>query len=82
MNPTVDIILLDVHMPDMNGFEVCKRIKAKPMLKDIPIVFVSSTVEFEEGRIQAKGAGGEDLYRAPVEPVSFVGALRKLLRRS
>lgn len=80
-NPALDVILMDVHMPDLNGYEVCKRIKAKPLMKDIPIVFVSSTVDVEEGRLRAKAAGGEELYKAPVDPRTFVGIIRKLIGR-
>lgn len=80
-NPALDVILMDVHMPDLNGYEVCKRIKAKPLMKNIPIVFVSSTAELEEGRERAKAAGGEEMYKAPVDPPTFVGILRKLIGR-
>lgn len=80
-HPAFDVILLDVHMPDMNGFEVCKRLKAKPLMKHIPVVFVSSTMELEEGRLHAKSAGAEEMYQAPVDPNIFIAALRKLIRR-
>ena len=80
-HPAFDVILLDVHMPDMNGFEVCKRLKAKPLMKHIPVVFVSSTVEIEEGRVHAKDAGAEELYKSPVDPNLFIKALRKLIKR-
>jgi CheY-like chemotaxis protein len=79
--PSLAIILLDVHMPDMNGFEVCKRLKSKPMMKHIPVVFVSSTMDEAEGRIQAKAAGAEELYKSPVDPKSFVGDILQLVAR-
>lgn len=47
-----DLILLDIMMPDMDGYETCRRIKAHPQLKDIPIVFVSALTE-----IQAEALG-------------------------
>ena len=37
-----DLILLDINMPEMNGFEVCKRLKADEVLKDIPVIFISA----------------------------------------
>jgi CheY-like chemotaxis protein len=80
--PRLDVILMDVHMPDMNGFEVCKRLKSRPLLKRIPVVFVSSTMELEQGRIFAKSAGGEEMYQAPVEPRAFIEMLRKLIGRN
>jgi CheY-like chemotaxis protein len=80
--PGLAIILLDVHMPDINGFEVCKRLKSKPTLKHIPVVFVSSTMDEDEGRIRAKSAGAEDLYKAPVDPKSFVGRILQLIAKA
>ncbi len=46
--PRPDIIFLDVYMPNMNGFEVCKRLKNDDTTKDIPVVFVSSAVDIKE----------------------------------
>jgi CheY-like chemotaxis protein len=80
-HPAFDVILLDVNMPDMNGFEVCKRLKAKPLMKHIPVVLVSATAELEEGRIRAKSAGAEELYQSPIDPGIFISALRKLIHR-
>jgi CheY-like chemotaxis protein len=50
-------ILLDVNMPDLDGFTVCKRLKRDPSTASIPIVFVSSTVPFEEGERRAMESG-------------------------
>ena len=41
----VDLILLDVVMPEMDGYEVCKRLKADPVTKNIPVIFVTSMSE-------------------------------------
>ena len=81
-HPAFDIILLDVHMPDMNGFEVCKRLKQKPLMKHIPVLFVTSTMDEEEGRIRAKTAGAEDLYKAPVDAAALLSAIHKLIARN
>lgn len=79
--PGLAVILLDVHMPDMNGFEVCKRLKSKPMMKHIPVVFVSSSMDEDEGRLRAKAAGAEDLYKAPVDPKAFICDILQLVAR-
>ncbi len=42
-----DLILLDIMMPEMDGYEVCRRIKAEPRLQDIPIIFVTAKVDVD-----------------------------------
>jgi len=51
-----DVILLDIIMPEMSGFEVCKTLKSDKSMVDIPIVFVTSTTGDKEGRIRALNA--------------------------
>jgi putative two-component system response regulator len=45
---TIDIILLDVMMPDMDGFETCQRLKENPLTRDIPVIFVTASGEVED----------------------------------
>ncbi len=59
-----DLILLDIMMPDMNGFEVCERIKNHDTLRDIPILFISALSETKD-KIQAFAAGGVDYVTKP-----------------
>ena len=54
-----DLILLDINMPEMNGFEVCKRLKADEMLKDIPVIFISALTETAD-KVKAFAVGGVD----------------------
>lgn len=63
---TPDLILLDVKMPDMDGFEVCRRLKADERNRDIPVLFISAMGEIAE---KAKGfeAGGVDYITKPFE---------------
>ena len=59
-----DLILLDIMMPDMDGFEVCKRIKANPTLSDVPVIFISalnSTTDI----VKALSTGGADYITKP-----------------
>jgi len=62
-----DLILLDVMMPDMNGFQVCRSLKLDPKLRNIPVIFVTSMNEIED---EAKGfeAGCVDYITKPVSP--------------
>jgi signal transduction histidine kinase len=59
-----DIILLDVNMPEMDGYEVCARLKADPRLADIPVLFVSALGEVWD-KVRAFEAGGVDYVTKP-----------------
>jgi len=59
-----DIILLDIHMPEMDGFEVCRRLKADPALADIPVLFISALSETED-KVRAFAEGGQDYITKP-----------------
>ena len=78
-----DLITLDVNLPDMDGFQVCRRIKANPATTHIPILHVSSTFVDPRSRVQGL-EGGADAYLAePIdraELVATVGALLRLKR--
>ncbi|NTW98556.1 MAG: response regulator [Geobacteraceae bacterium] len=62
---TPDLILLDVMMPDINGFDVCKIIKANPSFIDIPVIFLTA-MDTEEGAHQGLDIGGTDYLTKPV----------------
>lgn len=59
-----DLILLDIKMPNIDGFEVCKRLKANPETRAIPIIFISALNE-TEGKVDAFQAGGVDYITKP-----------------
>ena len=61
-----DIILLDILMPEMDGFEVCKRLKADEVLKNIPILFISALSE-QKDKLRAFEAGGVDYVTKPFQ---------------
>jgi signal transduction histidine kinase len=61
-----DLILLDINMPEMNGFEVCERLKADAALKDIPVIFISALTETED-KVKAFAAGGVDYVSKPFQ---------------
>ena len=75
-----DLIILDVRLPDVDGFEVCRRVKRDPRTADIPVLHLSAT--FTTGGDKAAGLdGGADAYLVrPVEPVELVATVRALLR--
>ncbi|HEU5069872.1 MAG TPA: response regulator [Verrucomicrobiae bacterium] len=75
-----DLFLLDVEMPDLNGFELCKQIRALPGYARTPVIFVTSHADFEH-RSQSILSGGNDLISKPVLPIELtVKAITHLLR--
>lgn len=66
-----DLVLLDIRMPDMNGYEVCERLKADARTRDIPIIFISALDAIED-KVRAFAVGGVDYVTKPfqVEEVS------------
>ena len=75
-----DLITLDVNLPDINGFQVCRRIKADPATAHIPILHVSSTFVDPESRVQGL-EGGADAYLAePIDRAELVATIGALLR--
>jgi putative two-component system response regulator len=63
-NDPPDLILLDVMMPGIDGYEVCRRLKANEKLKDIPVIFLSALDEAED-KVRAFAAGGVDYVTKP-----------------
>jgi len=61
-----DLILLDINMPEMNGYEVCERLKADEKLKEIPIIFISALNETMD-KVKAFGVGGVDYVTKPFQ---------------
>ncbi|MFZ4441288.1 MAG: HD-GYP domain-containing protein [Syntrophales bacterium] len=61
-----DLILLDIQMPEMDGFEVCKRLKANVALAEIPVIFISALTETED-KVKAFAVGGVDYVSKPFQ---------------
>jgi PAS domain S-box-containing protein len=61
-----DLILLDINMPGMSGYDVCKRVKEDPKLKDIPVLFISALSETAD-KVKAFSAGGVDYVTKPFQ---------------
>ncbi len=70
-----DLILLDISMPIMDGFEVCQIIKANPLISDIPIIFISA-LDAPEEKVKAFEIGGADYVTKPFEPMELLARVR------
>jgi len=65
-----DIVLLDINMPGMTGFEVCEKLRNLPNYQKTPVIFVTSNSEFQN-RAQAVLSGGNDLIAKPISPLEL-----------
>jgi two-component system cell cycle response regulator len=74
-----DIVLLDVMMPDMDGFEVCRRIKNDPSMHHIPVVMVTA-LDHPSDRVRGLEAGADDFLIKPVSDVALIARVRSLAR--
>ncbi len=74
-----DIILLDVMMPEMDGFEVCRRLKKDPATTLIPVVMVTALSE-QEDRVRGLEAGASDFITKPIDDLHLLARVRSLVR--
>jgi len=74
----IDICLLDVMMPGMDGFEVCRRIKSNDLHRNTPVVMITSYAD-RENRIRGIEAGAEDLISKPFDSAEVLARIKMLL---
>jgi len=75
----VDVVLLDVMMPDMNGFEVCRAIKTDPALMHLPVVLITA-LDQPSDRLAGLEAGADDFLTKPVRDLPLFARVRSLTR--
>ncbi len=78
LQDSIDLILLDVMMPGMDGYEVCRHLKADPRTRDIPVVFVTAKGE-ETDESTGFAVGGVDYIKKPVSPPLLLARIRNHL---
>ena len=74
-----EIILLDIMMPGMDGFEVCRRLKADPKVSHIPVVMVTALND-QEDRVRGLECGAEDFITKPVDDFALMSRIEALMR--
>jgi adenylate cyclase len=74
-----DLVLLDVVMPEMSGYEVCRRIRENPVSRMVPVVLVTA-LDLDEERIKGIEAGADDFLPKPIRVTELLARVRSLLR--
>ena len=74
-----DLVLLDVMMPDLDGFEVCRRLKTNPVTHHIPVVMVTA-LDQPSDRVRGLEAGADDFLTKPIPDMALIARVRSLSR--
>ncbi len=80
-NQETDIIILDIMLPGLDGYEVCKRLRSRVETELIPIIFLSAKTE-EEDQVKGLMMGADDYLTKPVSPQVIVAHVKAVLRRA
>ncbi|TVR19046.1 MAG: response regulator [Anaerolineaceae bacterium] len=76
-----DLIILDVMMPDMNGYEVCRRLRANDKTRDIPIIMFTAKTLIDD-KVAGFEAGADDYLTKPTHPTELASRVRTMLQRN
>src|SRR5215469_6140889 len=75
-----DLVLIDILLPDLDGFEICKRLRTDERLKSVPVIFLTAKGE-EIDRVLGLEIGADDYVVKPFSPRELVARVRAVLRR-
>ncbi len=75
-----DVVLLDIVMPNIDGFETCRKLKEDEQLKDIPVLFVTAMSTDRESRIRALESGGEAFITKPIDAIELETQVRAMVK--
>jgi DNA-binding response OmpR family regulator len=73
-----DVVLLDILMPDMTGYEVCRRIRSNPLTRLLPVIMLTSSGN--QDKVDSIEAGADDFIARPLDPRELLSRVRSLLR--
>ena len=75
----VSAVVLDVHLPDLIGYEVCRLLRSKATTADLPVVYVSAMYVTEEDQQHGMATGGDAYLVSPVDPEALLATLDQLI---
>ena len=78
-NEHVDLVLVDLHLPDITGLEVCRALREDARTAKLPVLLISAVTEQEEATRLAEASGANGVLPDTVEPAALVAAIRKAL---
>jgi PAS domain S-box-containing protein len=77
-----NLILSDVSMPEMDGIELCRKIRSDALLRNVPILLVSAHRKDAESAVEGLRAGADDYLEAPYEPMRLIAQVSRLVERA
>ena len=75
----VSAVVLDVHLPDLLGFEVCRLLRSRPSTATLPVIHVSAVYVKDEDRAVGLQSGADAYLVSPVDPAALVGQIDELI---
>ncbi len=75
-----DLVILDIKLPDISGFELCKQFKSNPKYKQIPVLQTSATFTTSDHKVEGLDSGADGYLAQPIESAVLVATVRSLLR--
>lgn len=75
-----DLVLLDIMMPEMSGFDVCKKLKSSPVTSSVPVIFLTAK-ENEIDEIIGLELGADDYIQKPISPRKVIARIKSVIRR-
>ncbi|HEY4677632.1 MAG TPA: response regulator [Candidatus Angelobacter sp.] len=75
-----DLVILDVKLPDISGYEVCRRIKTDPATRSVPVLQISASFVSNESKVQALEGGADGYLTHPIDATVLVATVKSLLR--
>jgi DNA-binding response OmpR family regulator len=74
------LVVTDVQLPDMSGYQLCQTLKRNPDSQDVPVIMISGCFTEPEDRIQGFQLGADEFFPKPFDPAYFAARVRSILR--